>query len=292
MNGILLVDKPEEITSAEVVRRVKRRLRTKTGHLGTLDPFASGLLPLCLGEATKIAPFLNTADKAYEGTIALGARTDTGDRTGATVETAVVPGVPEPGELDRIAASHLGHQLQVPPMYSALKRDGRPLYTLARKGITVEREPRAIDITSLALRCEAPSALGFEVACSKGTYVRVLAEDIARSFGTVGHLSRLRRTRFGSFSIAAALGLDEIDTRAEHALIPPAHALPELPDLALTRHDEARARQGFQPLLARLPLPHERGAVKLLGTAGDLVAIVTVDAAGERHYARVFAAPS
>ncbi|OFV87008.1 MAG: tRNA pseudouridine(55) synthase TruB, partial [Acidobacteria bacterium RBG_16_68_9] len=204
MNGILILDKPEGLTSAEVVRRVKRRLRVKVGHLGTLDPFASGVLPLCIGDGTKIAQFLNTATKTYEGTIRLGAATDTGDCTGVVARTAPIPAFGSE-DLRAVERQFQGPYTQVPPMYSALKQGGVPLYKLARQGVEVERSGRLVHIESLRL-CRADEAsLDFEVSCSKGTYVRVLAEDVAAALGTAAHVSVLRRTRFGEFTLSHAV---------------------------------------------------------------------------------------
>src|SRR5205807_2279239 len=155
-----------------VIRALKPRLgRIKVGHLGTLDPFASGLLPLCLGEATKVARYLLVEEKAYEGTIRLGTATDTLDRTGTPVDTAPVPALAQ-AALDVLAARFTGRQQQVPPMYSALKRDGVPLYALARRGLEVERAPREITIDRLELVLRAPDRIDFRLVCSKGTYVR------------------------------------------------------------------------------------------------------------------------
>ena len=200
MNGLLLIDKPAGLTSAEVVRRVKRRVRVKVGHLGTLDPFATGLLPLCLGEATKIAQFLNTADKRYEGVIQLGWATDTGDCTGRQTASAAVSDRAA-ADLDAVARRFTGEILQKPPMYSAIKRDGVPLYRFARQGLEVERTPRPVRIAHLGLESVGSGRLRFVLACSKGTYVRVLAEEIGAALGTAAHLDALRRTSFGSFDI-------------------------------------------------------------------------------------------
>lgn len=287
MHGILLLDKPEGITSAEVVRRVKRRLHTKTGHLGTLDPFASGLLPICVGEGTKLAPFLNQDDKGYCGVIRLGSRTDSGDRTGAIVATAPVPTPASATDLARVASSFLGEREQVPPMYSAVKREGRPLYDLARQGITVEREARRIRVLRLELRWIAPAALECVVECSKGTYIRVLAEEIAAALGSVGHLEQLRRTRFGRFNVEDATGLEEWENGAAAALLGPSAALPDMVALRLSASEERRARQGSAALLAQLALPEARAA-KLLDGEGALVAIVTRASDGTWSYARVF----
>ncbi len=290
MDGILLVDKPEGITSAEVVRRVKRRLRSKTGHLGTLDPFASGLLPLCLGEGTKIAPFLNEADKAYEGTIRLGMRTDTGDRTGEAVETAPVPETLDAARLAAVATSFHGARQQVPPMYSAIKRDGRPLYELARSGVTIEREARSIVLYRVGLELVDERTVRVSVACSKGTYIRVLAEEIAVALGTVGHLHSLRRTAFGRFTIDEAVALDDLEVLPEIPVLSPSVALGTMPAVQVAGENLRRARQGFEPLLERLRLPEDALEVKLIAGADELVAVLVRGPRGDWRYARVFAA--
>src|SRR6185295_5405106 len=204
VTGILLVDKPEGMSSAGVIRALKPCLAgSKVGHLGTLDPFASGLLPLCLGEATKVARYLLHESKAYTGTIRLGVATDTLDRTGTCIEQAALPPLDQPA-VAAVAARFTGRLQQVPPMYSALKREGVPLYKLARRGVEVERAPRQIEIARLDLRLRDAERIDFTVACSKGTYVRVLAADVGAALGTVAHLEDLRRTQVGSFRIEDA----------------------------------------------------------------------------------------
>lgn len=214
-DGILLVDKPGGITSAGVVRDVKRAHRLKSiGHLGTLDPMATGLLPLCVAGGTKIAQFLGAESKAYTGTIRLGIATDTLDVEGQVIEHAPVPDDVS-SRLAAVAAGLRGRSEQLPPMYSAVKMGGRPLYELAREGVTVERTARPIEIYDFELRAtDAPDLLGFAVRCSKGTYVRVLAEDVARALGTLGTLASLRRTEFGDFAVEEALPLAEVLARA------------------------------------------------------------------------------
>jgi tRNA pseudouridine55 synthase len=285
VTGLLLVDKPEDTTSAGVIRALKPRLgRTKVGHLGTLDPFASGLLPLCLGEATKVARYLLLEDKAYTGTIRLGAATDTLDRTGACVETAAVPPLDQRA-IDALAVRLTGRRQQVPPMYSALKRDGVPLYKLARRGIEVEREAREIEIARLTLVLQGPDTVAFDVACSKGTYVRVLAAEIGAALGTVAHLERLRRTRVGAFAVEDATPLDAL------LALPPDAPLPLVPIRAAlagyvsfeapSAEDLARLRRGQQDGLARLPAPRRVGETALvLDAAGNVAAVI--EAAGAR----------
>ncbi len=282
MDGFLLIDKPAGITSADVVRAVKRRLRTKTGHLGTLDPFATGILPLCLGEATKLAQFLNLADKSYEGTIRLGTATDTGDRTGNVVAEAPVPALS--GEaLDRLSAAFAGDRQQTPPMYSAVKRAGVPLYKLARQGLEVEREPRQIRIHMLRLTVAGPDTLNLCVKCSKGTYVRVLAEEIATALGTVGHLESLRRTSFGSLDIARAIPLGALE--AEKIPILTMREVLEAREFILRAEEVRRVRQGFAPLLERLPPGDTGEQAKLIGPAGELIAVIRM--ADRWEYVRV-----
>jgi tRNA pseudouridine55 synthase len=272
VNRILLIDKPEGITSAEAVRRVKRRVAVKVGHLGTLDPFATGLLPLCLGEATKIAQFLNTADKRYEGVIQLGCATDTGDRTGQPTRTTAVPDLTG-ADLADLARRFTGEQQQVPPMYSALKRDGVPLYRLARRGVEVDRPPRTVRIDDLRLEPSGAGRLRFRLACSKGTYVRVLAEDIGTALGSAAHLDALRRTAFGSFTIDAAVPLDAWDPEQPSGLVTLPQALAHLPAVPIDRQATEAVRQGKSwPLTA---LPTDLGSTAtLLDPAGHLVAVV------------------
>lgn len=288
MHGILLIDKPAGITSAAVVRDVKRATGAKVGHLGTLDPFAEGLLPLVLGEGTKIAQFLNTADKAYEGTVRLGRRTDSGDRTGAVVEEAPPPAAADPARCAQVAAELRGPRMQVPPMYSAVKRDGMPLYRLARRGVDVEREARPVTIHDLEIEPLAADLLHLRVHCSKGTYVRVLAEEIAAALGTVGHLESLRRTRFGHFGIAAAVRPPIDREAALRALIGPREALPELPEIAVDTATAAAVLQGKESALGALPRPPEGvAAAKVLGPDGALLALVTPAPGRRWQYSRV-----
>jgi tRNA pseudouridine55 synthase len=289
VNGILLIDKPEGPTSADVVRRVKRRLgRVKVGHLGTLDPIATGLLPLCLGEATKIAQFLNLAGKRYEGTIRLGWTTDTGDSTGQRARAAAVPAVDD-AMLGALAARFTGEQWQTPPMYSALKRDGVPLYRLARRGLEVERPRRRIEISHLSLRCAGSDRLAFDVSCSKGTYVRVLAEDIGDALGSAAHLDTLRRTGFGSFAIDAAVPLEAWDPTLPVGLVSIRDALAHLPAVPLPPGAADAARQGKSWVLGQVPVLATEEAV-LLDPEGQVAAVL--GRSGPRWaYKRVLAAP-
>jgi len=284
VTGILLVDKPEDMTSAGVIRALKPRLgTTRVGHLGTLDPFASGLLPLCLGEATKVARYLLVEEKSYEGTIRLGTATDTLDRAGAPTETAPVPTLAQ-ADLEAVAIRFAGRQRQVPPMYSALKRDGVPLYKLARRGLVVERAPREITVAHLELALRPPERIEFRLDCSKGTYVRVLAADVGRALGTVAHLERLRRTRVGSFRVEQAVPVGVLVAAPQDSALPVVAVRDALASYAAypTPSPDAldHLRRGQQAPLARLPAPRAAGETALLlDRAGDVAAVI--EAAGE-----------
>ncbi len=265
-DGILLIDKPVGITSAKAVAVVKRlvsggagrrKSATKVGHLGTLDPFASGLLPLCLGEATKIAPYLNTADKAYTGTIRLGVATDTLDSTGDVVSESPVPPIND-ALLAEVTAEFTGALQQVPPAFSAIKKDGVRMYELARRGEAPELAPRPVTIHRLTIERTGDSELAIEVDCTKGTYIRSLARDIGERLGCGGSLVTLRRTGFGCFGLGQGIKLDRLDSEAEgaarvaQALISPARALETLPTFTVGADVADRLRNGQQPALASL----------------------------------------
>jgi tRNA pseudouridine55 synthase len=282
-NGLLLVDKPDGLSSAGVIRALKSTLGdTKVGHLGTLDPFASGLLPLCLGEATKVARYLLLEDKTYTGSIQLGTATDTLDRTGAPTETAPVPSL-EAGRVAETAGGFVGAIEQVPHMYSALKRDGVPLYKLARRGETVERAPRRVEIRDLTLRLGAPDRVDLTVHCSKGTYVRVLALDIARALGTVGHLAELRRTGVGPFRVEDASSVDLLrgTDRGAWPLVSVRRALAGLEAFPVGSEALGRLRRGQQAPLQSLPGRPPGQTAVLVGEAEDEVeAVIEVGAGG------------
>ncbi len=290
MHGILIVDKPEGLTSADVVRAAKRGLRLKVGHLGTLDPFATGVLPLCLGEGTKIAQFLSIADKVYVGRIRLGAATDTGDRTGRVVRDGPVPTVAA-AALAALAQRLLGEQMQTPPMYSAIKRNGVPLYKLARAGREVERTPRPITIHRLDLRVAAAGAIDFELHCSKGTYVRVLAQDVASALGSIGHLESLRRTAFGEFSLADAVTMADLENGRVERVIGLRAALAHLREITIDAQGVRWAGQGRETVLRDLPRGAPGETAKLIGPEGGLVAVVAATEQGGWRFERVLAEP-
>ena len=240
VDGVLLLNKPAGLTSNQALQRVRRLLRArKAGHTGSLDPAATGMLPLCFGEATKVCAFLLDADKTYRVTARLGTATDTGDATGKEIASGAVPKFGA-DEWRDVLEAFLGDSLQVPPMYSALKKGGRRLYELARKGETVEREPRPIRIEAIELLEAAGDRLVFRVRCSKGTYVRSLVEDIARRAGTVAHTERLHREAVGSFDAADMQDMAVLEASAEQdpdglrrRLLPADRALEDMPELEL-----------------------------------------------------------
>jgi tRNA pseudouridine55 synthase len=278
MNAILLVDKPAGISSAEVVRRVKSRVKpARVGHLGTLDPFATGLLPIMIGEATKLAPFIDGGDKTYAGLIRLGVETDTLDRDGAEVRRADVPDITAE-KLAGVTAQFTGPIEQVPPVYSAIKRAGVPLYRLARRGDDVAPpEKRSVEIKRLDLVNEAPDAIRFVATCSPGTYARSLARDIGIALGTVAHLDELRRTRNGAFSIADAMPLadvlDALDSgRQSLHVINLRDALVGMPELVVDATAEKRLRNGDSRALDSL-VPPDGPLFKVISDCGELIAV-------------------
>ena len=253
VSGVLLIDKPQGMTSQQVVSKVKYLLKSdvhdskKAGHTGTLDPMATGLLPICLGEATKFSHYQLDAIKSYQAIIKLGEQTDTGDAEGQIIATIPVPHVTQ-AMLQSVTEQFLGEIMQVPPMYSALKKDGKKLYELAREGIEVERTARPLTIYELSLTPLSDQQLQLTVTCSKGTYVRVLAEDIAKALGTVGHLTALRRIQTGDFEIANAITLADfaaLDVAARFdKLLAVDACIHSLPSLLLDDSQSKRIRQG------------------------------------------------
>ena len=214
VDGVLLLDKPLGLTSNDALQKARRLFSAaKGGHTGTLDPLASGLLPLCFGEATKFSADLLDADKTYEAVIKLGVTTDSGDAEGTVIATAAVD-VSE-DDVFRVLPQFTGAIRQVPPMHSALKRNGRPLYELARQGIEVERESRMVTIHAIDCLSFGDDSLTLRTACSKGTYIRVLAADVGQALGCGAHLAGLRRTRVGDLDLGAAVTLAQLEALDE-----------------------------------------------------------------------------
>ena len=275
VDGVLLLDKPVGWSSNDALIKAKRVLNAKkAGHTGTLDPFATGLLPLCFGEATKFSQDLLEADKTYETLVHLGQTTDTGDTEGEVLETRDVNVTQE--QIEAVLAQFRGPILQTPPMYSALKRDGKPLYEYARAGITLEREARPVTIHKLEfLGYEAPF-LKLSVMCSTGTYIRVLGEDIGQALGCGAHMNDLRRTQVGNLTLDGVVTLDELTAHAEPlSLLAPVDALlSSFPAVQLTDEVAQRFLHGQRIALGKedVAVPAEPGRVrvyhdsKLLGT--------------------------
>ncbi len=275
VDGVLLLDKPVGLSSNDALIKAKRYLNAKkAGHTGTLDPFATGLLPLCFGEATKFSQDLLEADKTYETLVHLGQTTNTGDTEGEVLETRPVEVTLE--AIEQVLATLRGPILQVPPMYSALKRDGKPLYEYAREGITLEREARPVTIHRLELLSYEAPFLKLAVCCSKGTYIRVLGEDIGAALGCGAHLNQLRRVQVGALTTEHMITLEELAAHpAPLTLLAPVDALlSSFPTVQLTAELAKRFLQGQRLALGKedVQVPAEQGRVrvylddKLLGT--------------------------
>lgn len=279
IDGALLLDKPVGLSSNAALQRAKRIFgASKAGHAGTLDPLASGLLLALFGEATKFAGPLLDADKEYLATLRLGERTSTGDAEGEVLEKKTVQ-VSEEG-VDAVLRRFLGEIEQVPPMYSALKRAGVPLYKLARRGEEVERKPRRVRILALERLRFASPQVDLRVRCSKGTYIRVLAEDIGAALGTGAHLSALRRTASGRFRIEQALRLDALEemsaTQRERGLLALPALLEGLPRAELGATEELRLRQGQTLQISGL----QAGLCAVVRPDGAVIGLGMTDGAG------------
>lgn len=303
MDGVLIIDKPAELTSHDVVARLRKVLHERRiGHTGTLDPFATGVLVMLIGRATRLAQFLSSADKEYEAIIQLGFATDTGDRTGKRITPLSDRRLAWSDQVVEAALSTFrGDIQQIPPMYSAKKVQGQKLYELARRGEQVERQPINVCIHEfVALRPggkllkdnrDGTFDLHVRVVCSSGTYVRALAEDLGKRLGVGAHLAELRRTRVGNFSIAQAVTLEELKTGfGEEALgtllLTPASALSHLPFVHLRVEDERKVRHGME-VEATDASWREGSAVRLCDSEGRLLAVGSFDANTGRLRPRV-----
>jgi tRNA pseudouridine55 synthase len=261
----------------------------KAGHVGSLDPLATGMLPVCLGEATKIAGDVLAGRKRYRFTIALGTRTSTGDVEGPVVETLPVPSI-DRASLDAALARFMGRTEQVPPMYSAIKKDGQPLYKLARQGVEVERAARPIEITEFAVLPSPEGRVELEVSCSKGTYIRTLAEDIAKALGTCGHVAALRRVYVEPFEGEPMLtleGLAGLIERGERpALLPPDRGVLHLPAVCLSVAATMRVVHGQSVPVTAETAP---GRVRLYDGNGQFFGLGEVEPSGQVQPRRLFA---
>jgi tRNA pseudouridine55 synthase len=280
-SGVLLLDKPLGLSSNAALQRVRSLFdREKAGHVGSLDPLATGMLPICLGEATKIAGDILAGRKCYRFTMALGTATSTGDAEGALTRTAPVPPLSQAG-VAAVLEGFQGTQQQVPPMYSALKQGGRPLYKLARAGISVPRAARTVELVRLQLCALTPDSLEIEVVCSKGTYVRVLAEDLAAALGTVAHVSALRRLwvePFAAQPMHSLAALQASCARGQPPVLLPADApLQHLPAVTLSAIDAGRILLG-QRVFAGAGATAAR--VRLYDPAGVFIGLGERDGSG------------
>lgn len=301
LNGFLVIDKPRGVTSFDVVRTIRRTLKVRrVGHCGTLDPMATGVLPVAIGEATRLVEFVMDGVKIYRGTLKLGETTDTQDAEGTILSRSPVAGIDHP-LLAEAFASLVGPIEQLPPMYSALKRDGVPLYELARKGIEVERKVRAITVYRLEICDVDLPFVTFEVTCSKGTYVRTLAHDLGARLGCGAHLTALRRLQSGAFSEAEAVPLDSLQNVAPQdvQLLPVASALAALPVLDLSPEAALRLKNGVPPQRSEVNTDEsfpETGTIVSLCRDRQLIAVArfdperTVEPRGDFVLLRVFPA--
>ena len=285
--GVLLLDKPAGLSSNAALQRVRRLLGAeKAGHVGSLDPLATGMLPICLNEATKVAGEILSGRKRYRFTVKLGSRTATGDTEGDIVERAPVPSL-DRAVIDAALPRFLGSQEQIPPMYSAIKRDGQPLYKLARSGIEIERAPRRIELFELPLIDFDGSSLQLEALCSKGTYIRTLAEDIARALGTCGHVTALRRLYVEPFEAEAMETLDTIVAAVQMGqplrILPADQPLKHLPAIALDAAATARLLHG-QSVAGGI----DAGTVRLYDGAGSFLGLGEADGRGAVRPRRLF----
>ena len=286
VDGVLLLDKALGLTSNAALQRAKRLLQArKAGHAGTLDPMATGLLPLLFGEATKLAFLSIDADKTYLADVVLGVTTTTGDAEGVVVDSR--PVAVTQSQIEGALARFRGEIEQIPPMYSALKRDGRPLYAYARAGEEVERQPRRVRIHRLELLAQSATTLRLRVQCSKGTYIRTLAEDLGKALGSGGHLGALRRVASGSWGIEDAVTLEQLEqvplAQRTALLKPPAAALGALPRIMLPEGDADRFCQGQ----ARAGGGRGAGLYGVFGAGGQLLGIGEVAADGRLHPRRL-----
>jgi len=291
LDGVLLLDKPVGPSSSAVLQAVKRLLEAeKAGHAGTLDPLASGLLPLLFGEATKFAQFGLDAIKEYRAQVRLGAATDTGDAEGRVTDRQPVN--VDDARLAGALARFRGEIEQVPPMYSALKHGGQPLYALARAGQTVERASRRVTVQELELLEHAGDVLYLRIRCSKGTYVRQLAIDLGLALGTVAHLQALRRTMVAGFRLEQAVALDDLQALGEEArlawLLPPDSLLEGLPRLDLPAAVAERFLKGQSVALQGAPAVR-LGPCRVYREAGALLGVGEAGPGEELHPVRLLA---
>ncbi len=299
VDGILLLDKPTGISSNAALQQARVLFRAlKAGHAGSLDPLASGLLPVCFGQATKVCGQLLESSKSYRVTARLGMQTDTADAEGQVIQEQPVPAL-EIEAVRTVLGGFLGEQTQIPPMYSALKHEGKRLYELARKGESVERAARRIRIDGIDLLNLGAAEIEMEVACSKGTYIRTLVEDVAKALGTVGHVMALRRTRVDPFGAKAMITFAELEAAASGDetglaafLLPVDHVFMDLPQVAVDEAGERHLTHGRRtwPLAGgSVPPDAPAGAkVRVYGPGGRFLGLVDRQADGALQPSRLF----
>lgn len=276
--GVLVVDKPAGPTSHDVVDAVRRAYRLRrVGHTGTLDPFATGVLPVCLGRATRLARFLTGHDKAYRATVRLGFATDTDDLTGRPLAEALPVGA-SLADVEAAARRFLGRQEQLPPAFSAKQVGGQRLYARARRGESVERRAAWVSFHAIEVVSYEPPELVIDVLCSSGAYVRALARDLGAALGTAGHLAALRRTRSGPFELSLAVGLADVDGDPGR-LVPLAELLPDFPAVRLEARQAEAVRHGRalpKALIANDLELEPEARVRLLDESGELLALAVL----------------
>ena len=256
MNGVLIVDKPHGKSSFDIVRQVRRLCKTRrVGHAGTLDPMATGVLPVAVGWATRLVEYMMAGDKTYQATLMLGEATDTQDSEGKILEVKEWKHV-DRAALDKAIAGFVGEIVQLPPMYSALKKDGKPLYLLARQGVEVERKPRSLRIDSLVIDDFSPPFVTFTVRCSKGTYIRTLCHDLGQKLGSAAHMTTLRRLSCGHFDTSVSHSLDELQKLVDQGrplpFLTPAEVLTDWPALTVAGDVLGRLQDGVAPDMSGL----------------------------------------
>ncbi|MDP6673637.1 MAG: tRNA pseudouridine(55) synthase TruB [Gammaproteobacteria bacterium] len=295
VDGLLLLDKPVGCTSNAALQRVKYLFHAlKAGHTGSLDPLASGMLPLCFGQATKVSAYLLDADKTYRVRVRFGTRTDTADADGNIVAESEVRTVDRKA-LEQALDGLTGDILQVPPMYSALKKDGKRLYELARQGIEIERPPRPVTIHSMEIEAFDPGAPVIRVACSKGTYIRTLVEDLADKLGTLGHVAELRRLAVEPFTEVQLVTMEQIEVAAEAGddtldklMISSDSALVSFPAVNMTREQTQYIRHG-NPV--QVEQPPQAGFCRIYDDLACFVGVGEAHGDGRIAPKRLFVAP-
>lgn len=297
LSGILNVDKPSGMTSHDVVDAVRRIAgQRKVGHAGTLDPMATGVLLLCLGKATRVAEYLMAGRKRYRATVALGMATDTYDAEGKITQTGGRTDFDRP-EIEAVLSRFVGRIKQIPPMYSALKKEGQPLYKLARQGEVVPRRPRPVEIYELEVLDWTPPLLILDLTCSPGTYVRTLAHDLGQELGSEAHLAALVRLASGRFTLAEAVSMQRLEEAFQHQqeeryLLPLDEAFPDWPALILGTADARRVAHGQAVSGGSTPASDREGAfARAYGPDGDFLAIMAYDAASVQWQPKKVFAP-